>query len=62
MLKSACNQHSIKLDSNSSKQLGPAQGHEKAFLELLDNRRYASPLVEKNPTTFMATSRKKIKS
>lgn len=61
-LKSACSSQNIKLESNDKKLLGPAAGHEKAFLELLDNRRYISPLSENNPSTFLATSRRKLKA
>lgn len=60
-IESACQELGIQMQFDSSGKIGPLQGHEIAFLELLDNRRYVTSLTEDPPIAFVAASRRQIK-
>lgn len=61
-IESACQELGIQMLREPSGKIGPLQGHELAFLELLDNRRYVTSLTEDPPIAFVAASRRPIKS
>jgi len=60
-LLTACSQMGIQIQQDDQEKIGPLQGHEMPFLELLDNRRYITSLTEDTPKAFIATSRKPAK-
>lgn len=59
-LESACQELGIQIQREPSGKVGPLQGHEMAFLELLDNRRYVTSLTEDPPIAFVAASRRPV--
>lgn len=58
-LKSLCEATGVEI-SESEGMIVVAKGHEMAFLEVLDRRRYEVDLVEGSPERYRALSRKKV--
>ena len=58
-LKDVCSTNHIPMTERNG-QVVPEEGHEIAFLELLDGRRYAHPLDEANPELLRALRRSKV--
>lgn len=59
LLKKLCKQTRVEVATLKGK-IAVAEGHELAFLEVLDRRRYELELVKGSPELFKAGSRKKI--
>lgn len=59
LLKKLCKQTGVEIAESQGK-ITVAEGHEMAFLEVLDRRRYELELVKGSPEQFKAGSRKKI--
>jgi hypothetical protein len=59
LLKKVCKQTGVDV-SESNGKIAVAAGHEMAFLEVLDRRRYELELVKGQPERFKAASRRKI--
>ena len=59
LFKKACEENKISVVQIGGKW-APNPKHEKAFLELLDRRRYPDPLVEGDADLFVALARNKI--
>jgi len=59
LLKKLCKQTGVEVTESKGKLIIP-EGHEMAFLELLDRRRYELELVNGQPERYKAMSRKRI--
>jgi len=59
LLKRLCRQTGVEITEAKGK-VNISVGHEMAFLEVLDRRRYEVNLVKENPERYRAASRKKI--
>jgi len=59
LLKQVCEQTGVELTESNGKLI-VSEGHEMAFLEVLDRRRYELNLVEGQPERFKAGSRRRI--
>ena len=59
-LKKLCNSTGVDV-SESKGKITISGGHEMAFLQVLDRRRYQLELVKDKPEKFVAASRKAIK-
>lgn len=60
LLKKLCKQTGVEVTGSKGK-VTIADGHELAFLEVLDRRRYELELVKGSPERFRAASRRKLK-
>jgi hypothetical protein len=59
LLKKLCKQTGVEVRESNGK-VTISEGHEMAFLEVLDRRRYEVSLVKESPERYRATSRRKI--
>ena len=59
LLKTLCKQTGVEVAESKGKVI-VAEGHELAFLEVLDRRRYEVSLVKEKPEQYRAASRRKI--
>lgn len=58
-LKAVCEVTGVEVEEMDGK-VSPVNGHEMHFLMLLDRRRYSLSLIEENPETYEAASRRKV--